>query len=154
MRSTAQTIEKLLQHQVDSASWVEEYDARDKLSSFLASSFSIYRAELFAKEVYFAEDTGDNDNYRALRKRLEQLTKALRVPHGERVVLFAASLPPNIRRSYLESGTPFATADGDMYIPFLSFRVNADRQHPKRMVRRFRSSDQSVFLFGLYAEEG
>lgn len=154
MRSTAQTIERLLQQLVDSSSRVEEYDARGEVSPFLAGSFTIYRAELLSKEVFFAEDTDGSDDYGALRKRLDQLTSALRIPHGERAVLFSASLPPNVRRSFLETGTPFVTADGDMYIPFLSFRINAYRQSPVRAVRPFRSSDQSVFLFGLYAEEG
>ena len=154
MRSTAQTIEKLLQQLVDSSSWVEEYDAQSEVSPFLAGSFTIYRAELLSKEVFFAEDTDGEGDYGALRKRLDQLTSALRIPHGEQVVLFSASLPPNVRRSFLETGTPFVTADGDMYIPFLSFRINARRQSPVSSVRPFRSSDQSVFLFCLYAEGG
>ena len=154
MRSTAQTIEKLLQQLVDSSSWVEEYDAQSEVSPFLAGSFTIYRAVLLSKEVFLAENTDGDGNYGALRKRLDQLTSALKITHGERVVLFSASLPPNVRRSFLETGTPFVTADGDMYIPFLSFRINAHRQGSMRSVRPFRSSDQSVFLFCLYAEGG
>ena len=154
MRSTAQAIERLLRQHVDSSSWVEEYDARGELSPFLAGAFAIYRAELLSREVFLAEETDGSDNYGALRKRLDQLTSALRIPHGERVILFSASLPPNVRQSFFETGTPFVTADGDMYIPFLSFRINACRQSPVTTVRPFRSSDQSVFLFGLYAEGG
>ena len=154
MRSTAQTIEKLLQQLVDSSSRVEEYDAQSEVSPFLAGSFTIYRAVLLSKEVFLAENTDGDGNYGALRKRLDQLTSALKITHGEQVVLFSASLPPNVRRSFLETGTPFVTADGDMYIPFLSFRINAHRQGSMRSVRPFRSSDQSVFLFCLYAEGG
>ena len=154
MKSTAQAIEKLLRQHVDSSSWVEEYDARGEVSPFLAGSFAIYRAELLSREVFLAEGTDGSDDYGALRKRLDQLASALGIPHGERIVLYSVSLPPNVRRSFLETGTPFVTADGDMYIPFLSFRINAYRQSPVMTVRPFRSSDQSVFLFGLYAEGG
>ncbi|MDO4798119.1 MAG: helix-turn-helix domain-containing protein [Coriobacteriales bacterium] len=150
----AQAIERLLRQYVDSAGRVEEYDVRDALSPFLSGSFSIYRAEVLGREVFFAERTDGTDDYGALGRRLDQLTKGLGIPHGERVVLYADSLPPNVRRSFLESGTPFATADGDIYVPFLSFRINASRQRLLPTLRRFRSSDQSVFLFGLYAEEG
>lgn len=153
MRSVAQTIEKLLQQYVDSTGWVEDYDTRNKLSPFLAGSFSIYRAEMLGREVFFAECTDGTDDYGALARRLDQLTKSLGIPHGERVVLYTGSLPPNVRRSFLESGIPFATAD-DIYVPFLSFRIGAYRQRPLPTLRRFRGSDQSVFLFGLYAEDG
>ena len=153
MRSVAQAIERLLRQYVDSAGWVEEYDTRNRLSPFLAGSFSIYRAEMLGREVFFAECTDGTDDYVALGRRLDQLTKSLGIPHGERVVLYAGSLPPNVRRSFLESGIPFATTD-DIYVPFLSFRIGAYRQRPMPMLRRFRSSDQSVFLFGLYAEGG
>jgi len=151
MKSVAQATERLIRQLVDSTGWVEEYDARDELSPFLAGSFEIYRAEILGREVFIAEPISDVDDYGMLRRRLDQLTGALMIPHGEKAVLYVDALPPNVRRTFLETGVPFATAEGDLYIPFLSFRINALRQKPPSPVRGFRGSDQSVYLFGLYA---
>lgn len=152
MKSVAQAIERLIQQQVDSGGWVEEYDAQGELSPFLTGSFDIYRAEMFGREVFFAEPAGDVEDYGMLRRQLDQLTGALMIPPGERVILYIESLPSSVRRSFLESGTPFVTASGDFNLPFLSFRINALRHRPLPVVRSFRGSDQSVYLFGLYTE--
>lgn len=152
MKSVAQVIERTIRESVDSAGYVEELDAASMLSPFLAGLFSVYRARMLGEEVFFAELRGGVDDYGVLRKQLDQLASGLGLPKGQRVVFFTDALPPNVRRSFLETRNPFATARGDFYVPFLAFRIEASGQRGFPMVRRFRSSDQSVFLFGLYAE--
>ena len=83
-------------------------------------------------------------HYGALGRRLDQLTKSLGIPHGEQVVFYSNSLPPNVRRSFLESGNPFATG-GDIYVPFLSFRIGAYR-HKKTY---FRTDDHAYYRAGI-----
>lgn len=152
MKSVAGKIQKVLRENIDSAAWVWEHDASGELSPFLAGLFSVYVASMLGTEVFFVERTGDVDDYVALRRQLAQLDGALGVPHGGHVVYFADTLPKDVRRSFLEAGTPFATAENDFFIPFLALRINANRQRTLPTIRRFTGSDQSVYLFGLYAE--
>lgn len=153
MRSSAQAIENLLRLHVDSSAWVEEYDTSGMISPYLAGSFSVYRAEMLSAEVFFAQPNDAIEGIRPLRKRLDQLSSALGIPHNQTAVLYTDSLPTGIRRTLLENGIPFATAEGDIYIPFLSFRIGRARQRPVQAARRFASSDQTVFLYGLYAQD-
>lgn len=152
MKRTAQTIDKLLKELVDSSSATTEYDAHELLSPFLAESFELYHATCLGRDILFAECRANCENFSSLKKRLAQLTAVLGIPHDEQIVFYASSLPTTVRRSFLEQGMSFATSEGELYVPFLSFRIVPQKKSPTKVPRRFRGSDQSIYLFALYTD--
>lgn len=152
VNKTTQTIEKLLKDFVDDSSTANEFDAHNLLSPFLTGSFDLHHATSLGKHIFFAESREDYEGIATLKKRLLQLSTALGISPDEQIVFYAPSLPAKAKRSFLEQGMSFATSDGDLYIPFLSFRIVPQKKRTTAVPRRFRGSDQSIYLFALYAD--
>lgn len=149
MKSTEQAIAKTLQLYVDTAGEATERDLSNVLSPYLAGRFSTYAAHALGCEFIVAEPNIEAIDLASIGNQLNQLADVLNKP----VALYAARLDAGTRRALIESRLAFACATGDLYLPFLAINLRATSTQSAAQPKRFRASDCSAYLYGLYARD-
>ncbi len=145
---TAEIIEQALRRDIDSGATVRPLEA--SLSAYLAGAYDLYEARLLGKRLVLAQPTESGEDSDKVTKRADVLGKAL----GEPVVLRLTALSRPQRRTLIEGGQAFMTDGGDYYLPQLALTLSEKALLPPVRERSFSPTQQSVFLYCLYAGEG
>lgn len=141
-------IEALLQRNLDESTHVERLEDA-QLSAFLRSSFEIHSAEVLGEDLTIATPTPAIDDLRSILKRSQALQSSL----GKEIVLHLDRVSRPERRDLLASGQAFVTERGDFYLPSIALSFSSTAASRLRTERPFNSTQQSVFLYCLYADE-
>ena len=148
MHSTQHEIQTLMRRLFDSTAFISEFDASNRVSPFLLGEFDFFEASALGETFVIAAYRSEIADLDAIASQMPHLSRML----STRVVPYLPSLEAADRRSLIENRSDFLSKNGDAYLPFLGLHLRATARTRTQPHRTFRASDQSVFLFGLYAK--
>lgn len=134
---------------LDRTTVVEAFDAKGKLSLYMASAYELYIVEALGMRFLLARPKEER-TIQQLKKHGSKLQELL-----EMDVAFAVySLTPYKKKRMMEERIGFVCLDQQMYLPFMGIHLKKERSKAEVQTsdRRFTPSMQMAFLYILYSE--
>lgn len=129
---------------------VKEYDAKGKVSLFLAGSYTYYLVNILGVD-FIAVQPLENYTILQIQKHLHTIEEKT----GYRAVYIAEVITSYKRKKLITSLIPFISLEGQLFLPFLGMYLEEKRKknEEKRFVKRFTPAMQFIYLMILYSHK-
>lgn len=146
-------MEQLIQYlkqTVDDQVTIEKYNAKEKLSPYLAGGYVFYIMQLLDCRFFLVKPL-EEKTIAQLKKQLCNIQAKL----GSQVVILTEKMTPYKRKKYLAERIPFICEDNQMFLPFLGLHMQMKTQLIKEEanVEYFTPAMQLIYLWILYSDE-
>lgn len=138
-----------IREMLDEQATMEEFQARGKLSLYLAASYQFYLVQLLNNQFLLVKPQ-EEFNLSQIKGHMDKMGKGL----GYHAVLLVSTLTNYKKKKLLSERMAFLSSDGQMYMPFLGLYLKKDTEtHEKEAYTdEFPPSVQMVFLAILYGK--
>lgn len=135
---------------LDRTAVIEAFDAKEKLSLYMASAYELYVVRALGIQFILARPR-EEKSIDQLKKHSRKLQELL----GMDAAFAVYSLTPYKKKRMMEERIGFVCLDQQMYLPFMGVHLKKERKKMEVQVsdRRFTPSMQLAFLYILYSQK-
>ncbi|MCB2291442.1 hypothetical protein LGK97_17080 [Clostridium sp. CS001] len=143
------TLEYYLKEQIDSNVIIGPWNEKEYLPIFLSEIYTFYRMNILGESCLLIEINSEIPGIEFIKKHIKQISKSV----DYKLVFFFKTLSAFRRKTLIESRIPFVVENGQMYLPFLGMDIKMTKDENVKVIEKFSSSTQLVFLHFLYNKD-
>ncbi len=142
-------LEYYLKEQIDSNVIITPWNEKEYLPIFLSEIYTFYRMNILDETCLLIEINSEIPGIELIKKHIKLISKSV----DYKLVFFFKTLSAFRRKTLIENRIPFVVENGQMYFPFLGMDIKMTKDESVKVIEKFSSSTQLVFLYFLYNKE-
>lgn len=142
-------VEGYLKEHIDTNITINQWNEREVLPIFLSEIYTFYKMNILSEYCILMEVNNEVPGIEDLKKHMKTISKSL----DDNLVLLFKSISSFRRKTLIENRISFIVQDGQMYLPFLSMDLKKAVGGNTKIIEKFSSSTQLVFLYFLYNKD-
>lgn len=142
-------LEYYLKEQIDSNVIITPWNEKEYLPIFLSEIYTFYRINILDEACLLIEINSEIPGIELIKKHIKLISKSV----DYKLVFFFKALSAFRRKTLIENRIPFVVENGQMYFPFLGMDIKMTKDESVKVIEKFSSSTQLVFLYFLYNKE-
>jgi predicted transcriptional regulator len=142
-------LEYYLKEQIDSNIIIKPWNEKEYLPMFLSEIYTFYRMNILGESCLLIEINSEIPGIELIKKHIKVISKSV----DYKLVFFFKSLSAFRRKTLIENRIPFVVENGQMYFPFLGMDIKMTKDENIKIIEKFSSSTQLVFLYFLYNKD-
>jgi predicted transcriptional regulator len=142
-------VEGYLKEHIDTDITIKQWNEREYLPIFLSEIYSFYKMNILGEYCLLIEVNNEIPGIENLKKHMNTISKNI----DDELVLLFKSISSFRRKTLIENRIPFIVENGQMYLPFLGMKLKKTTDKNTKIIEKFSSSAQLVFLYFLYNKD-
>lgn len=144
-----EVVEVYLKEHIDTNITIKKWNERECLPIFLSELYTFYKMNILGKYCLLIEVNNEIPGIEDLKKHVKTISKSL----DDNLVLLFKSISSFRRKTLIENRIPFIVENGQMYLPFLGMELKKTMDENTKIIEKFSSTTQLVFLYFLYNKD-
>lgn len=142
-------VEGYLKENIDINITIKQWNEREWLPIFLSEIYTFYKMNILGEYCLLIEVNNEIPGIEDLKKHIKAISKSV----DDNLVLLFKSISSFRRKTLIENRIPFIVENGQMYLPFLGMELKKTTEENTKIIEKFSSSTQLVFLYFLYNKD-
>lgn len=142
-------VEGYLKEHIDTNISINQWNEREWLPIFLSELYTFYKMNILCEDCLLIEVKNVVPGIEDLKKHMKTISKSL----DDNLVILFKSISSFRRKTLIENRISFIVENGQMYLPFLGMQLKKTNDENTKIIEKFSSTSQLLFLYFLYNKE-